>query len=85
MYGSALSLRMMAARTGSILAIINFLTSCSHQNSDWVPGYVEGEFVYVASPLAGQLELVHVQRGQEVKTGDSLFSIESVSESVARE
>ncbi|HMK49264.1 MAG TPA: biotin/lipoyl-binding protein, partial [Thermodesulfovibrionales bacterium] len=43
-------------------------------------GYVEGEFVYVASPLAGALERLYVRRGSQVKTGDPLFALESTSE-----
>lgn len=44
-------------------------------------GYTEGEFVYVASPLAGKLEELYVKRGQGVKAGDALFCLEHQFES----
>jgi HlyD family secretion protein len=48
-------------------------------------GYVEAEFVYVSSPLAGTLEKVSVQKGAQVKTGDFLFALESIPERAARD
>jgi len=46
---------------------------------------VEGEFVYVASPLAGALESLHVRRGGQVKAGDLLFELNSTPEKAARD
>ncbi len=48
-------------------------------------GYVEGEFVYVASPLAGQLESLYVERGDQVKAGDRLFALDNAPETAARD
>ncbi|MCL5278770.1 MAG: HlyD family efflux transporter periplasmic adaptor subunit [Planctomycetes bacterium] len=48
-------------------------------------GYVEGEFVYVASPLAGSLEALNVQRGAQVAAGDPLFALDDTQEKAARE
>ena len=47
--------------------------------------YVEGEFVYVASPLAGQLESLYVERGDQVKAGDRLFALDNAPETAARD
>lgn len=47
-------------------------------------GYLEGEFVYVASPLAGRLEQLAVQKGSRVEAGAPLFALESVSERAAQ-
>jgi HlyD family secretion protein len=58
---------------------------CSRPASDRFQGYVEGEFVYVASPLAGQLERLSVQRGGHVEPGDLLFALESGSETAERD
>jgi HlyD family secretion protein len=58
---------------------------CSRQASNRVQGYVEGEFVYVASPHAGALESLSVKRGDQVKAGDPLFALESESEKAARD
>jgi HlyD family secretion protein len=41
--------------------------------------------VYVASPLAGTLESLHVQRGAQVKAGDPLFALDSASEQAERD
>src|SRR5262245_57818793 len=39
-------------------------------------GYVEGEYVRVAAPVAGQLQQLAVARGAEVQTGAPLFVLE---------
>ena len=61
------------------------LAACSRDESGRVQGYVEGEFVYIASPYAGQLETLAVQRGAQVKTGDPLFSLENGAEKAVRD
>ena len=48
-------------------------------------GYAEGEFVYVASPLAGILEKLYVQRGNQVSAGDLLFDLDNTPEKAARD
>jgi HlyD family secretion protein len=70
---------------GLSLATLFLLASCGNQRSDRVQGYVEGEFVYVASPLAGQLETLSVLRGAQVKAGDPLFTLDSTAERAARD
>ena len=75
------------ARLGfrTALASVCLLMSCSRPDSDHVQGYVEGEFVYVASPLAGALQTLHVQRGRQVKTGEVLFALDDTPEQAARD
>ncbi|MGA2279893.1 MAG: efflux RND transporter periplasmic adaptor subunit [Verrucomicrobiota bacterium] len=46
-------------------------------------GYIEGEYVYVASPLGGALTNLAVARGDEVKAGQMLFELERGSEAAA--
>jgi len=75
----------MLFHIGVALAALCVLVSCSSQNPNRVQGYVEGEFVYVASPFAGQLESLAVQRGQWVKAGDHLFTLDSQPEKDARD
>jgi len=60
-----------------------FISSCSNATQDRFQGYVEGEFVYVASPLAGQLDSLQVRRGDQVKTGDPLFALDETAEKAA--
>ncbi|HAM50544.1 MAG TPA: secretion protein HlyD, partial [Nitrospiraceae bacterium] len=49
---------------------------CSQQTANTYQGYVEGEFVYMASSQAGQLVNLAVQRGQKVVAGALLFALE---------
>lgn len=46
-------------------------------------GYVEAEYVHVASPVAGALAELRVRRGQEVKAGAPLFVLEQDYERAA--
>ena len=58
---------------------------CGRTASDRVQGYVEGEFLYLSSPHAGQLSSLSVERGAQVKAGDPLFALDSVPEQTARD
>jgi HlyD family secretion protein len=70
---------------GVLLALVT-TTNCSRSAaSDKVQGYVEGEYVYVASPLAGTLRKLQVQRGAQVRAGDPLFSLEDTPEKATQE
>ena len=60
-------------------------SACSRSAVDQLQGYVEGEFVYVASPYGGALESLFVRRGQQVKPGDPLFVLDSAAERAARD
>ncbi|HTD67449.1 MAG TPA: biotin/lipoyl-binding protein, partial [Candidatus Limnocylindria bacterium] len=65
--------------------MLSVLASCDRQPSNRLQGYIEGEFLYVASPLAGELEKLAVQRGAQVKVGDVLFVLDSTPEKAARD
>ena len=67
------------------LAVLCMVGGCSRSDPNRVQGYVEGEYVYVASPLPGALESLSVRRGAEVKAGDPLFVLESAAEQAARD
>ena len=72
-----------SARVVCALMLLLFLNGCSDPSQDRFQGYVEGEFVYVATPLAGQLEALSVQRGQQVTTGQPLFALDEIAERAA--
>ena len=72
-------------RAAGALALLLFFAACGNRTQDRYQGYVEGEFVYVASPFAGQLETLSVQRGQQVTTGQPLFALDEIAEKAARE
>lgn len=61
------------------------LGACSKTPRDTFQGYVEGEFVYMASSQAGRLDKLAVQRGQQVAGDALLFSLEATDETAARD
>lgn len=78
-------LRHLVCRTVIPLAWVALAAGCSNSDPNLVQGYVEGEYVYVASPLPGTLESLSVQRGKQVKEGDPLFALDSAAEQAARD
>src|SRR5262252_1297890 len=85
MISSGASHRSVLVIMGGALAALSILVSCNRSDRNRVQGYVEGEFMYVASPYAGALESLQVQRGAQVKEGDPLFWLDSTSEQAARD
>jgi HlyD family secretion protein len=77
-------LRILVGMLGVVTELV-LLVGCQRPPSDRVQGYVEGEFVYVASPFAGALEALAVRRGTQVRAGDALFVLERVAEKAARD
>jgi HlyD family secretion protein len=68
-----------------LVALLLASPGCGRSAPERYQGYVEGEFVYVASPRAGALEHLAVQRGGQVKPGELLFALESGAESADRD
>jgi HlyD family secretion protein len=66
------------------LAAVTLLAACTDRPPAGFPGYVEAEFVRVASPLAGSLARLSVKRGDEVAANAPLFALESEQERAAR-
>jgi HlyD family secretion protein len=66
------------------LALALVIAGCTKPNPDVLQGYAEGEYVRVASPVAGQLQRLAVKRGDRVKAGDALFALEQANEAAAR-
>ena len=61
-----------------------WLAACSPvSDNDW-QGYVEGEYVYVASSQPGRLDKLSVERGKQVALGAPLFMLEAGDEIAAR-
>jgi HlyD family secretion protein len=77
---------MDAARpsaAGFVLAPILLMlaiSGCTRAKSNAWQGYLEGDFVYVSSPLAGRLEKLSVSKGSRVSEGAPLFVLESAAE-----
>jgi len=56
------------------------LAGCSHRTTNSYQGYIEGKFVYVASPQGGRLEHVAVSRGETVAIGHPMFALDKEPE-----
>ena len=52
-------------------------------NSGW-QGYIEGEYVLLASPYAGQLQKLYLRRGDRADLGKPVFALEQEGERAAR-
>ena len=60
------------------------LCGCRPTSGERWQGYLEGEFVHVAAPLAGRVETVDVVRGQRIAAGTPLFTLERAAELAAQ-
>lgn len=69
-------------RLALILAVA--LAGCEQPADHSWQGYVEGEYVMLASPYAGQLQKLHVRRGEEIQAGKPVFALEQEAERAAR-
>ncbi len=65
-------------------ALAFLLTGCSKPSDAWL-GYAEGDYVFIAAPLAGWVTTVKVQRGDWVKNGDLLFALDDPAQIAARD
>lgn len=61
------------------------LAGCARPGPAGYQGYLEGDFVYVSSPLAGRLETLAVQKGARVAAGAALFTLERSAEMAAQQ
>jgi HlyD family secretion protein len=71
-------------RFAAACALAGVLSACSKEESDLLQGYAEGEFVYVASPYAGAVQKLSVQRGDRVTAGAPLFELDPEPERTTR-
>ena len=60
------------------------LGGCEKSDPNVWQGYVEGEYVMLASPYAGQLQKLFVRRGDQVEAGKPVFGLEQEAERQAR-
>jgi len=71
-------------RRATLLIVMALLSGCGESAVEAWQGYVEGEFVLLASPAAGQLEKLYVHRGDQVPAGKPVFALEQENERAAR-
>ena len=65
--------------------VVALPAGCMKRPANCFQGYIEGEYVYVASPLGGALTNLAVARGDSVAGGQFLFELERQSEAAALE
>lgn len=68
----------------AILSALTVLAACTDEGPRAHQGYAEGEYVRVAAPYAGMLQVLAVERGAQVRAGDALFALERENEAAAR-
>ncbi len=71
-------------RAALLLLFTVLVAACEQAPRNTWQGYIEGEFVLVASPYAGQLQRLDTRRGQQVVERQPLFSLEQENERAAR-
>ncbi len=73
-----------AGRLGVLgLAVALSVCGCARTAQKGWQGYLEGDFVYVSSPLAGRLERLAVAKGSRASAGATLFELEHAAEAAA--
>jgi HlyD family secretion protein len=68
----------------ALLLLVVLLAACEKHDDNVWQGYVEGEYVMLASPYAGQLQKLFVRRGEQVEAGKPVFVLEQEAERAAR-
>ena len=66
------------------LVFVILLAGCGQDDQNRWLGYAEGDYAFIAAPQAGWITNVTVNRGDWVKNGDLLFSLDDPSQAAAR-
>ena len=77
------SYRKLCTSTLTASALLLSLAGCAQKPTNTYQGYVEGKFVYVASPQAGRLERLSVTRGDTINVSHPLFALDNQPEADA--
>lgn len=59
-----------------LIIILSVVSSGCTENNATFPGYIEGEYTYISSGVAGTLFKLYVKRGQIVKKDEVLYSLD---------
>lgn len=68
-----------------LVIVAALMAGCSRPSSVGWQGYLEGEYIYVGAPLAGQVETLAVEKGARVEAGSLLFALEKRAELAAQQ
>ncbi len=75
---------ILASALAPALALALALSGCGEQGAPTYQGYVEGEFVNVATSAAGRLDALYVKRGDEVVANNRLYVLDAVDAAAAQ-
>lgn len=64
-------------------AVASLLAGCGDPEKSGWSGYAEGDYVHIAAPLAGRLDVLSVKAGDAVRRGDALFALDAAAEQAA--
>jgi HlyD family secretion protein len=71
----------VGALLSSLSLLLSFsLSACKPALNPGWSGYVEGDYLYLSSPIAGRIETLSVAAGQQVKQTAPLFSLDKEME-----
>lgn len=66
------------------VGLVILLAGCGPQGERPLQGYIEGEYVRVATPFPGTLQQLSVRRGDQVAAGAPMFALERENETAVR-
>lgn len=72
-------------RVCGAIVLLPFLQGCFRPSPVTFQGYVEGEFVYLASSQSGHLDHLAIARGQQIARGATAFKLEATVEAAEQQ
>jgi HlyD family secretion protein len=75
----------LKGRVGFTFGAVLVLAACTQQKEHGWLGYAEGDNAFIAAPQAGWLAHLSVERGDPVKPGQLLFTLDDTREAAARD
>jgi HlyD family secretion protein len=77
--------KMHGLRDGTLAGVaaataLALIAGCAQKPANTFQGYIEGKYVYVASPQSGRLDQLDAARGQTVTSGQPLFALDAEPE-----
>ncbi len=64
----------------AVATALALIAGCAQKPTNTYQGYIEGKYVYVASPQSGRLDQLDVARGETVTSGQPLFALDAEPE-----